>query len=63
MKKIIAVGILLVIVMSVFCGAILSSVSADENYQDNSNEYSTGPGDAPDQGMARDEPRTRFKDR
>jgi hypothetical protein len=30
--------------------------------RNNSNEYSTGLGEAPDEGMAREEPRARFKD-
>ena len=62
MKKVIGIVLLCLIVMGVFCGTMMSSVSADENYNDESNEYSDGPGEAPEDGMAREEPRTRFKD-
>lgn len=62
MKKLIAsLLVCLVVVGAVGCFAV-SSVSADENYIDNSNEYSPGDGTTPDDGMAREEPRTRFKD-
>jgi hypothetical protein len=62
MKKAICVALLCMVVLSVFCGVIMSTVSADENYNDISNEYSDGPGEPPEDGMLREEPRTRFKD-
>ena len=62
MKKIVGIAILLLVCISIFGGILTASVSADENYNDNSNEYSDGPGETPDDGMAREEPRTRNKD-
>lgn len=62
MKKIVGIAILLLVFVSIFGGILTSSVLADENYMDNSNEYSNGPGEAPEDGMSREEPRTRFKD-
>jgi hypothetical protein len=51
------------IVLGIFCAAAtVSPAAADENYIDNSNEYSPGDGISPDDGMTREEPRTRFKD-
>ncbi len=37
------------------------SVLGDENYEDGQ-EFSEGDGESPDDGMAREEPRLRFKD-
>jgi len=62
MKKIVTVAILLLTFASMFCGAVMATTSGDENYNDYSNEISSGPGEAPDDGMAREEPRTRAKD-
>ena len=62
MKKMVVVAILLLVFVSMFCGIMTTSVLGDENYNDNSNETSQGPGEAPDEGMIRKEPRTRFKD-
>jgi hypothetical protein len=62
MKKIVGIAILLLVFVSIFGGILTTSVLADENYMDNSNEYSNGPGEAPEDGMSREEPRTRFKD-
>ena len=62
MKKIVGIAILLLFLVSMFGGILTTSVLADENYNDISNEYSDGPGEAPEDGMAREEPRTRFKD-
>lgn len=62
MKKMVAVAILLLVFVGMFGGIMTASVLGDENYNDNSNEISQGPGEAPDEGMAREEPRTRFKD-
>jgi hypothetical protein len=63
MKKMVTVAILLLVFATMFAGIMTVSVSADENYNDYSQEHSDGPGEAPDDGMAREEPRTRFKDR
>ena len=62
LKKIVAIAILLLVLASMFGAIMTVSVSADENYNDNSEEYSDGPGTPPEDGMAREEPRTRFKD-
>jgi hypothetical protein len=43
-------------------GIMTASVLGDENYEDNGQEFSEGDGEAPDDGMAREEPRLRFKD-
>ncbi|MFP3951787.1 MAG: hypothetical protein ACLFVP_06605 [Candidatus Bathyarchaeia archaeon] len=40
----------------------VANVSADENYNDHSNEYRERPGTPPEDGQLREEPRTRFKD-
>jgi len=61
-KKLVVAAILLLVFATMFCGVMTASVSADENYNDYSQEHSDGPGEAPDEGMLRDEPRTRFKD-
>jgi hypothetical protein len=62
MKKLVVAAILLLVFASMFCGAVMASTSDDENYNDYSQEHSDGPGEAPDDGMLRNEPRTRFKD-
>jgi hypothetical protein len=62
MKKKFAAVILLLVCTTIVFGIMTSTVLADENYQDISNEYSDGPGAPPEDGMARDEPRTRAKD-
>ena len=63
MKKAISIVLICMIVLGVFCAAAtVSPAAADENYIDNSNEYSPGDGTSPDDGMTREEPRTRFKD-
>jgi hypothetical protein len=63
MKKAICMVLMGMIILGAFCAAaIVSPVAADENYIDNSNEYSPGDGISPDDGMTREEPRTRFKD-
>jgi hypothetical protein len=63
MNKAISIVLLCMIVLSVFCAAaIISPAAADENYIDNSKEYSPGDGAPPEDGMTREEPRTRFKD-
>jgi hypothetical protein len=49
--------------LGIFCGGVADVASGDENYYDHSEEHSSGPGEPPDDGMAREEPRTRFKDR
>ena len=62
MKKIVGMAILLLVFTTIFGGIMTATVLGDENYNDISNEYSDGPGEAPEDGMAREEPRTRFKD-
>jgi hypothetical protein len=62
MKKHISIALLCMVILAVFSGIMMSTVSADENYNDISNEYSDGPGEPPEDGMLREEPRTRFKD-
>jgi hypothetical protein len=63
MKKIVSIAILVLVITAMFGTVLTNTVIAEENYNDISNEYSDGPGEAPEEGMARDEPRTRFKDR
>jgi hypothetical protein len=63
MKRIVSIAILVLVLTAMFGTVLTTTVLADENYNDISNEYSDGPGEAPEEGMARDEPRTRFKDR
>ena len=62
MKKLVVAAILLLVFASMFCGTVMANTSGDENYNDYSQEHSDGPGEAPDEGMLRNEPRTRFKD-
>jgi hypothetical protein len=62
MKKIVGIAILLLIFVSIFGGILTTSVLADQNYMNNSNKYSNGPGEAPEDCMTREEPCTRFKD-
>ncbi len=63
MKKAISIVLICMIVLGAFCAAAtIFPAAADENYVDNSNEYSPGDGVPPDDGMTREEPRTRFKD-
>ncbi len=63
MKKAISIVLMCMIVLGAFClAATISPVAADENYNDHSNEVSPGDGVPPDDGMTREEPRTRFKD-
>ena len=63
-KKVIGVVFLIVLGASLVSGFNVLSVSADENYNDNSNYYGEeyGEGEIPEDGQAREEPRTRFKD-
>ena len=65
MKKLIALAILVLVFATIIGGVMTASVSADENYNDISNEYGEDyrPEDIPEDGMNRLEPRTRFKDR
>lgn len=62
MKKMVAIAILLLVFASMFGAIMTVSVSADENYIDNSYENSDGPGTPSEDGMTRAEPRLRFKD-
>ena len=62
MKKMVTVAILLLVLATMFGGVMTTTVLADENYNDNSQEFSDGPGTPPEDGMAREEPRTKFKD-
>lgn len=51
-------------VMAIFCGGVVEAdADGDENYHDHSEEHSNGPGEPSKDGQARDESRTRFKDR
>lgn len=62
MVKRIVIVLIALAVLGIFCGGLADVAEGDENYNDNSNEWSDGPGEAPDDGAAREEPRTRFKD-
>ena len=66
MNEIVSISIVLLIFASMFCAVALNTVSADENYVDNSYENGDGPGVdpdiAPDNYQSRDEPSTRNKD-
>ena len=62
MKKAKIVVLAALALMVVFCGGAVGDALGDENYNDNSNEYSDGPGVPPEDGMSREEPRTRNKD-
>ncbi len=61
MNKVLAIAIVAMVALTL-CTAAVTDVSADEEYNDHSQEISEGPGVPPDVGMARDEPRTRNKD-
>jgi len=63
-KKVLAVMFLIVLGASLVSGVLVSNVSADENYNDISHYYGEeyGEGEIPEDGQARVEPRTRFKD-
>lgn len=65
MKKIIAILIALLFVLTISIGVSCVSANGDEHYNDHSNEYSQG--EQPDSddipGMNRAEDRTRNKDR
>ena len=65
--KMVAVGILLLVFASMFGGIMTASVLGDENYNDHSKEIGEEyrPDEIPlpfEDCMAREEPRTRFKD-
>ena len=62
MKKAIAIVLISLVALTLFCGAVTADGGGDENYNDHSQEISQGPGEPPDDGMAREEPRTRNKD-
>ena len=62
MKHVIASALLAVMMLSLVGGIVAEDVEADENYEDHSNEYSPGDGEPPEDGMQREEPRTRNKD-
>jgi len=67
MKQIAAVLVVLAFSAILF-GVITDVAEGDENYNDHSYEHSgdgtNGDGNSPDQGeQAREEPRTRFKDK
>jgi hypothetical protein len=62
MKKLIAVAVIAMLALTICVGAGAASVQADEEYEDHSQEISQGPGEPPEDGMAREEPRTRNKD-
>ncbi|MBN1785539.1 MAG: hypothetical protein JW825_00915 [Candidatus Methanofastidiosa archaeon] len=62
MKKAIAIVMISLVALTLLCGAVNAGGGGDENYNDHSQEISQGPGESPDEGMAREEPRTRNKD-
>lgn len=62
MKKALAIALIAMVALTLCSGAVVSDVSCDEEYNDHSKEISSGPGEPPEDGMARDEPRTRNKD-
>ncbi len=62
MKKSTVIIMAALALLVVFCGGAVGDALADENYNDHSKEYSEGPGEPPEDGMSREEPRTRFKD-
>ena len=68
MNKIISVSLVLLVCASMFCAVALNSVSADENYEDHSQEFGdeNNPWDIEDGTVPndyyRDEDRTRNKD-
>jgi hypothetical protein len=64
MKKIVVLLIALA-VLGIFYGVVAEADAdggGDENYHDQSEENSSGPGEPPEDGQARDESRTRAKD-
>ena len=64
MKKVVVLLIALA-VMGIFYGVVAdadASGGGDENYHDHSEEHSSGNGEPPEDGQARDESRTRAKD-
>lgn len=64
MKKAITILVAAILLLTLFCGTVVSGTGGDENYNDNSHEYAQGeqpdPEDIP--GMNRQEDRTRNKD-
>ncbi|RZN48559.1 hypothetical protein EF808_02960 [archaeon] len=62
MKKTLAIAIITMMALTLCKGAVISDVQCDEEYNNHSNEISPGPGDPPEDGMSREEPRTRNKD-
>ena len=64
MKKIIAIIIAALFLLTIGIGVTSVSANGDENYEDHSNEYAQGDQPDPDDipGMNRAEDRTRNKD-
>jgi len=48
MRNAVALLVLAVVMLSLFCGVVAEDVEADENYNDHSKENSTGPGEPPE---------------
>jgi len=67
MNKIISISLVLLVCASMFCAVALNCVSADENYEDHSEEYGDENNPWEEDGSVpndyyRDEDRTRNKD-
>ena len=64
MKKVIAILVAAVVLLTFICGTVGASTGGDEHYNDNSHEYAQGEQPDPDEipGMNRAEDRTRNKD-
>jgi hypothetical protein len=64
MKKLIALLVATIFLLTLFCGTVVASTGGDEHYNDDSNEYAQGEQPDPDDipGMNREEDRTRNKD-
>lgn len=62
MKKMFSIAVFILVLASIFGGGMTAAGLADENYEDHSQEFSEGPVEAPEDDMAREEPRLSFKD-
>ena len=64
MKKLIALLVTTIFLLTLFCGTIVASTAEDENCNDHSNEYAKGEQPDPKDitGINRSEYRTRNKD-
>jgi hypothetical protein len=61
-EKMVAIAVFILVLASMFGGVMTVAGLADENYEDHSQEFSEGQGEAPEDDMAREEPRLRLKD-